>query len=243
MAHNSPNQEELHLRRRARRRLVGAIALALLAVVLLPMIFDPEPRPLGANVDIRIPEQEAPPAAAPADAVSTPATDQLAALAPPPAPALGLSPGIPAAVGTETVGDGDAGANQPEKGKPTASTTPSPGDAKAGSERRQAEAKAPVRPATTRDSEAAGADEQISEAAKPAAEKSGGYHLQLGSFANERYARQMIDKARVAGFKASAILIDGQYKVRVGPIDQRERALLYQEKLKSKGFKPVLVGP
>ena len=32
------------LRRRGRRRLLGAIALVLLAVIVLPMVFDPEPR-------------------------------------------------------------------------------------------------------------------------------------------------------------------------------------------------------
>ena len=33
------------LRRRGRRRLVGAIALVLLAAIILPMVFDPEPVP------------------------------------------------------------------------------------------------------------------------------------------------------------------------------------------------------
>jgi DedD protein len=48
------------LKRRGRRRLVGAVALVLLAVIVLPMVFDPEPRP-GPAVSVRIPgEDDAP---------------------------------------------------------------------------------------------------------------------------------------------------------------------------------------
>ncbi|MGH8747134.1 MAG: SPOR domain-containing protein [Burkholderiales bacterium] len=43
------------LKRRGRRRLVGAIALVLLAVILLPMVFDSEPRQASAPVDVLIP--------------------------------------------------------------------------------------------------------------------------------------------------------------------------------------------
>ena len=43
------------LKRRGRRRLVGAVALVLLAVIVLPMVFDPEPRSTPAPVSVRIP--------------------------------------------------------------------------------------------------------------------------------------------------------------------------------------------
>jgi len=43
------------LRRRARRRLVGAIVLALAAAVVVPMLLESEPRPLGEDVAVRIP--------------------------------------------------------------------------------------------------------------------------------------------------------------------------------------------
>jgi hypothetical protein len=59
-------QDEMALRRRARRRLVGAVAIALTAVLVLPMVFDPEPKPLGPEVDIRIPSRDTPFVAAPA---------------------------------------------------------------------------------------------------------------------------------------------------------------------------------
>jgi DedD protein len=43
------------LKRRGRRRLVGAVALVLLAVIVLPMVFDPEPRETTPPVSVRIP--------------------------------------------------------------------------------------------------------------------------------------------------------------------------------------------
>jgi len=46
------------LKRRGRRRLVGAVALVLLAVILLPMVFDSEPRQANAPVDVRIPSED-----------------------------------------------------------------------------------------------------------------------------------------------------------------------------------------
>ena len=43
------------LKRRGRRRLVGAVALVLAAVIVLPMVFDPEPRGGAPAASIRIP--------------------------------------------------------------------------------------------------------------------------------------------------------------------------------------------
>ena len=43
------------LRRRARRRLVGAVVLALGAAVIVPMLLESEPKPLGEDVSVRIP--------------------------------------------------------------------------------------------------------------------------------------------------------------------------------------------
>ncbi|HEY0064209.1 MAG TPA: SPOR domain-containing protein [Telluria sp.] len=45
-------------KKRARRRLVGAIALALAVAIGLPMILDSEPKPLASDIDIRIPSKD-----------------------------------------------------------------------------------------------------------------------------------------------------------------------------------------
>ena len=72
------------LKRRGRRRLIGAVALVLLAVIVLPMVFDPEPRGT-APVSVRIPgEDEAPFAPKPPPKKVEPAKK---AETPPPPPA------------------------------------------------------------------------------------------------------------------------------------------------------------
>ena len=43
------------LKRRGRRRLIGAIVLALVAAVVVPMLLESDPRPLGEDVSVRIP--------------------------------------------------------------------------------------------------------------------------------------------------------------------------------------------
>jgi DedD protein len=86
------------LKRRGRRRLVGAIALVLVAVIILPWIFDPQPRQTPP-VSVRIPNEdesvfkpvpkptptEAPKAAAPAPAPE-PAPKPAATVVPKPRP-------------------------------------------------------------------------------------------------------------------------------------------------------------
>lgn len=52
------NDSQIDLKKRARRRLVGSAALALLAAIVLPMVMDHEPRPPSPDVQIRIPSQE-----------------------------------------------------------------------------------------------------------------------------------------------------------------------------------------
>jgi DedD protein len=46
------------LKRRGRRRLVGAVALVLLAVIVLPMAFDPEPRRNVPPVSVKVPGED-----------------------------------------------------------------------------------------------------------------------------------------------------------------------------------------
>jgi DedD protein len=49
------NEDVNMLKRRGRRRLVGAIALVLAAVIVLPMVFDSEPKGSAPPVSVRIP--------------------------------------------------------------------------------------------------------------------------------------------------------------------------------------------
>ena len=69
------------LKRRGRRRLVGAVALVLAAVIILPMVFDPEPRGTGSTVPVKIPAEN-----------ETPFAPKLPAKKPEPAPAPASAP-------------------------------------------------------------------------------------------------------------------------------------------------------
>jgi len=50
--------DEDSLKRQARRRLIGAVALVTAVVVVLPMVLDSEPRIAGQNIDLRIPDPD-----------------------------------------------------------------------------------------------------------------------------------------------------------------------------------------
>ncbi len=212
--------EEMDLRRRARRRLVGAIALALVAVVVLPMLFSPEPKPLGPEVDIRIPDQatpfkprETPPLAAepePNEADTAPARPE----APPVMHAPVTSPAVSPPVAA------------PARVPDTAVSRSSPAPVE------------PKQPASTKPAPAA-------KTHAPAAEAfaARGYYLQLGAFGNEANARQLAERARAAGFNVFVQEVGGQVRVRMGPYSERQQALEVQARLREKGFGPILLGP
>lgn len=109
------SDEELQLKKRARRRLVGAIALVLLVVVFLPMFLDSEPKPLNQDIAITIP-----PVPPPETDASTPAS---------PAPIAGMPnalppPEIPAAKPVEPVRPEPPGVSAPKVDLPAAEIKP-----------------------------------------------------------------------------------------------------------------------
>ncbi|MFS2023933.1 SPOR domain-containing protein [Massilia sp. CT11-137] len=95
-------------KKRARRRLVGAIALALAAAVGLPMLLDSEPKPLAGDIAIQIPAKDkAAPLPVPAADKAVSAADSVdkgeeVVDAPPPAPAA-KAPAAVAAAKPESV--------------------------------------------------------------------------------------------------------------------------------------------
>lgn len=239
-------QEEMALRRRARRRLVGAVAIALAAVVLLPMLFDPEPKPLGADVDLRIPSKDSPFEAAPA-----------AAPEPPPQVAEPTLPPVLAAPGPAVDPGKDSPAPQVKPPEPAAAASPAalpetPSRAEAGPKPKsessavektepKTEPKPQAKPKPVAKSETVAKSESVAKSGPVQGNK--GYVLQLGAFGSEANARQLLDKAQAAGFKASISAANGQFRVRVGPMPEHDKALETQSRLKAKGFNPVLMGP
>jgi DedD protein len=78
------SEEELQLRKRARRRLVGAIALVVIAVIVLPLVLDHEPRQPLRDVQVEMAPQAA---SAPPEPTQDQPTQAAPAVEPPPSPA------------------------------------------------------------------------------------------------------------------------------------------------------------
>lgn len=83
----TPAQNEaLDLKRRARRRLVGAIALVLFLVIVPPLVMDLEPKPVSTSLQVEIPQQSGAPLALPEPAAPESATETPAPASEPAAP-------------------------------------------------------------------------------------------------------------------------------------------------------------
>jgi DedD protein len=54
----SDNDDQIELKKRARRRLIGAVVFATVAAVVLPMVMDKDPPPALPNIELRIPAQD-----------------------------------------------------------------------------------------------------------------------------------------------------------------------------------------
>jgi DedD protein len=54
----APADDATQLKKRARRRLIGAIALAMLAAIVLPMVMDHQPAPALRDIQVRIPSPD-----------------------------------------------------------------------------------------------------------------------------------------------------------------------------------------
>lgn len=219
MASPEITAEEMDLRRRARRRLVGAIALALVAIVVLPMLFSPEPKPLGPDVDIRIPDQATPfktSETSPVAAEPEPDASEPAPARPEAPPVAPTAPQAPAA----------SPPLSPAPAVKSAAPRPAPTPAE------------PKTPAASKPATAAKTDAPAAEAFAAR-----GYYLQLGAFGSESNARQLAEQARAAGFNVFVQQVGGQVRVRMGPYSERQQALEVQKRLREKGFGPILLGP
>jgi DedD protein len=131
------NDAQLQLKKRARRRLVGAVAFASVVAVVLPMIMDHQPRQPVPEVEIRIPGQDEKPFA-PKFAVS-PIEKAPQKIAP-------LADSAPA----EAKGDGEAAPEKPPAKPLEAAPEKVPAKAPEKSEKPPAKPEKPaaVRPAT-----------------------------------------------------------------------------------------------
>ena len=212
---------QLDLKKRARRRLVGAVALALAAIIVLPMVMDQEPKPLTQDIQVRIPSQDAPrlsPAKPPdAKAGAAPAAATAPAQARAPAdsakPASTTEPKAPADLAKQA---GTAATKEAKPGAQTAAVTPA--------------------------SAAADAKPEPAPAGAPAAkdgQKDGPWVLQLGAYQDQANVKQLQARLKALGYPTYTEKVETaqglRTRVRGGPFATRQAAEHAQARLKKVG--------
>jgi DedD protein len=238
------------LKRRARRRLVGAIVLALAAAVILPLLLESDPKPLGDEVSIRIPpidngkfinplapdrdsnnaapiapdsRTDARPSAAVAPKKSI--TDaERRILGQPAAAPPSAPPAVSAPIQTPATTSDEtppaASTPAPSLSTPTPTPTPAPAPAPAPANATVAQADVPVA-------------------------ASGGFAVQVGAFADTKVAAELAAALKLAGFVTytEAVPTTGGsvQRVRVGPYATRGAADSAVAKLKLAGYDRAMV--
>jgi len=202
---------DLQLKKRARRRLVGAVALALFAVIVLPMVMDREPRPSSQDIQVRIPSQDSTglaskvipgkPAATPMPAPEPkPVAEQKTESQTGPEPAPAASPVVPAVV------------------KPAPAAAPVPA----------AKPAAPEKKAEPADKPAADA--------KSTADGSAQWVVQLGAYKEAGNVKLLLSKLKGVGVPAYTEKLDSpqgpRTRVRAGPFASQEAAEKARAKIK-----------
>lgn len=202
-------------KQRARRRLIGATALVLAAIIGLPMIFDADPnKPLADDVETQIP-------------------DKLSPLPDSPAPQTAVQP-APKAI-TPDAAEVKTPAEPPTAAKAEAvpDVRPPPEPVK----KLKPSAESSDKPAVEQTAERKAAADGDKSQAK---EKSRKYVLQVAAVNSQAKAEELQSRLKKSGIKAYWQKInakDGErFRVRVGPFASREEAEKMQTRVKKAGL-------
>ncbi|WP_423394822.1 SPOR domain-containing protein [Burkholderia sp. LMG 21824] len=177
-------------KQRARRRLVGAIALVVAAVIVLPMVLDSHPKPVTDDIAIDIPNRPAHQAVASRD---DDASDVQAGVAHDEPPASDVAV---AAAPT----DADKPAAKPDITTTASVTPPKPAPKPAAPAAKPAAPKPAPAPAAVANTDAASPDS--SDASSPSSPAGARFAVQLGSFKDDATARSWATKLKSAGVPA-----------------------------------------
>ena len=243
MAKQMTADEESILKRQARRRLIGAVALVTAVVVVLPLVFDSEPPATTLNdIELRIPDKAAEltsgaAESAVSEASAVVAAPLVAAVVEPvpvaipsaPAPVVVAPIVVPApaalAVAPQQIQEGKIEHPKVEAAKPAKVEPKHPAEAK-----QKAETKPKV---------------EAKPAAKPSANinavPKSGFVVQVGAFSNPATAKNLQDKLGKQGLHAYTEKVGSNVRVRVGSFPTREAAEKVRHKLESQGLHPNVV--
>jgi DedD protein len=218
-------------KKRARRRLVGAIALALGVAIGLPMILDSEPKPLATDIDIRIPAKDkASTPSLPAPVMAAEALDKSEVIVPPP---NSLVP-ADAAPAARDVAEVRAAAARMEskaepKPKPELMAEPRPelkAELKPLKPDTRAEPKPAVKPAEARPAVKPDAERALAileDKAPDKADSKQKYVMQVAALASQDKVNELQAKLKAAGVPSFTQKGAGELiRVRVGPFSKEE---------------------
>lgn len=214
---DEPMDPMLPEKKRARRRLIGATALVLAAVIGLPMIFDSEPRPISQDITIQIPPRDKAPAMN-SSPMPLPPTQAMQPEAPPPEvpPPEAQKPQAPKAAADVAPSASSASDAKPESRQ--ASSAPM-----------TAEKAATVAVGEKRvDSLVDKPSAAPVNAAKTADKDKGRYIVQVAAVSNKAKVDELLQKLKrggIEGYWQKITTKEGdRFRVRVGPFPSRDEA-------------------
>jgi DedD protein len=215
-------------RTRARRRLIGAVVLLAIGIIVFPLVFETQPRPVALDTPIEVAgkarDAAALPASKPAEPAAAAASARIVAQAPPPQPIETEIEPAPKPVPAEPPKAEPAPkpvAEAPPP-KPAASTPPSAAASMPKSE----------------DGSRARALLEGKPASQPAA--SGRFVVQVGAYTDTQALREARQKVEKLGLKTYTQVVETdagkRTRVRIGPFATREEADSAGARLKSAGL-------
>lgn len=214
------SEEEILLRKRARRRFIGAVTFVILSVVFLPMILDDAPQQEQEQIDIQLPSEELTTETYPwMTPENAPATDE-AEIAPDPDKPLPFS---------DSEYSGKIESGRPGSGSMSGIPVPArkPPFAKS----------APV-------SDPAPFVQEKVPAGNNVKAQEGAFVIQLGAFSDVSKAKQQQQNLVANGIRAYTETIkvgnSEMTRVRIGPFATREAAEAEHERLKKTGLSGVV---
>ncbi|NMG53232.1 SPOR domain-containing protein [Aromatoleum aromaticum] len=224
------DNDNLDLKKRSRRRLVGAAAIALLAAIVLPMVMDQEPRPPAEDIQITIPDREAD------AALSLPiASPPAAPVAPPFVQSPEEQPSSPDnTVEADSVPVAPLAEPKPPSPARSTGTAPKPVEPNV--------RPAPERPTATSSADEAARALALLEGKKPGAASTGeSFVVQIGAFGEASKATALGAELKRRGFAAYTEKAGAVTRVRIGPFGSREEADKAAERLRLSGMSGVVV--
>jgi DedD protein len=233
-------------KQRARRRLVGALALVAAAVIILPMVLDSHPKPVTDDISIDIPSRPAAPlpktgrsASADAGAVDS-SVDTQAGVAPD-GPVAGASDAT-AAVGSKADSKASSKPESNASSKPVETQTQARAAAPQPLAKPAAASPAPAAPAqAAKPVEAPAMAAATSKPGTPASPAGSRFVIQIGTFDEDSVAQGWVSKLKAAGVPAYVEhrkQADGTTRalLRAGPFADRAAASAALGKVRQAGL-------